>query len=505
MSENFEKLKRRFLINAIIVSAVCGVSAGVFSACAVLLVLKLCGISINAGYYVLMGIGCAAACGGALFLILRPDNKKVAKKLDEEYCLNERVQTMVECADREGEIITLQREDASERLSKLPPKSRLNELLKLAVIPVLAVAMMFTGIFVPGVPAEGDVPDVPIDVTYRQKVALAQLIENVKDSNLEQSLSAAVVVVLEEFSESLDDIEFESVMKSTVISTVTVIDSLFASANSYVEINTALRKQDKTKDVGSSILKSVTSYKGANITTLEKVNSLSYDGDAVITSYLTAGVKEIREALNETGGLRFGDMATAINEFLAPFDAALDEAGYTEADALHAALSTLSSSLADCSVNATGAWSPAAIWGEVDKAFDVFVKNGTVALSAQMYNCMMDEFVRGRLAAIFGIDLSELPSLDTVIPDDGTNDPFKPEEPDKPNTGGVGPGNSLYGSNDIVYDPVNEEHTAYGNVFQAYFNEMEERINRGDIADELIKIINEYFKNLNTAKDKENN
>ena len=53
MGTEFKKLKKKFLIDAIIKSVIIGVSAGLFAAGAVWLGLKLAEADINAGFYVL--------------------------------------------------------------------------------------------------------------------------------------------------------------------------------------------------------------------------------------------------------------------------------------------------------------------------------------------------------------------------------------------------------------------------------------------------------------------
>ena len=63
MSENFGKLKKFFKRYTAIKCAVCGISVGLFSAGALLLILKLCSAEIFALYYALVGIGVSAAVG----------------------------------------------------------------------------------------------------------------------------------------------------------------------------------------------------------------------------------------------------------------------------------------------------------------------------------------------------------------------------------------------------------------------------------------------------------
>lgn len=510
MSESFRRLKKRFMINAIIVSAVCGVSAGVFAACGALLALKLCGIEINAGYYVLIGAGVAALTGGLLFLIMRPTDKRLAKKLDNKHALNERVQTMVEYRDREGEIIGLQRADADERLSGLPKKNVLLQLAKYVAVPVAAVAMLFTGIFVP-LKAEAEDPPL-FDLKDMQRTQLTKLIDDVKASDLDDYISDAAVVVLEGLLTALEDVKLESVMAESVVAAVAAIDAVVEEANTFKEIYAELYKQEKVRDIGIAVLKSVSSYSGNKVNTLERVNKLSYDGDEVIASLLKAAIEPVREKLcgktgedgtPHEGGLRYDEFKTEAEAFANPIASALEATGYNENDGLYSVLNSFSNTLltyAEYAADTGFGYSPAAIWNDIDAAAESTVKAGTVALSGQMYRCMMDEFIRTRLAEIFGLSFPKL-----VFPQlpGSENDPGKEEPPD--NSGGAGDNETIYGSDDIIYDYNLGEHVKYGEVFQDYYSKMEERINSGEISGELIKILGEYFKALDIKNKNDEN
>ena len=54
-----------------------------------------------------LGIVAALIAGGLAYIFLRPNNKKLAKKLDKELALHEKVQTMVEFKDAEDIMAAL--------------------------------------------------------------------------------------------------------------------------------------------------------------------------------------------------------------------------------------------------------------------------------------------------------------------------------------------------------------------------------------------------------------
>ena len=83
MDKNFKNFKTNYLIRTVLLCIAIGVSAGLLAVGIVLLSLKLNEISINAGFYVLIGVGVAALLGVPLFFLLRPDDVAVAKKIDD--------------------------------------------------------------------------------------------------------------------------------------------------------------------------------------------------------------------------------------------------------------------------------------------------------------------------------------------------------------------------------------------------------------------------------------
>ena len=150
MAENFKVVKNKYKLMAIICAVALGVFCGVIVACSLLLAFKLSEIELLWVYYLLIGIGAAACCAVPFYFLLRPSDKKLAQKLDKQYSLNQKVQTMVEFAHEEGAIITLQREQTNDALA-VAAKSRpnLTGVLKFVFIPVIAVAIACVSILIP--------------------------------------------------------------------------------------------------------------------------------------------------------------------------------------------------------------------------------------------------------------------------------------------------------------------------------------------------------------------
>lgn len=121
--QGFRKFEKKFQRYALIKSAVFGLSCGIFAVSALWLVLKLRAVTFGVIWYILIGLGVAAATFGLCWLVCRPTEKKVAKKLDKDLRFGEKAQTMVEFQASQEDMARLQRTDADARLAVTPTKA----------------------------------------------------------------------------------------------------------------------------------------------------------------------------------------------------------------------------------------------------------------------------------------------------------------------------------------------------------------------------------------------
>lgn len=504
MSENFNKLKKFFTRYTAIKCAVFGVSLGLFVVGVVLLALKLSAINISPAYYVLMGVGTAGIAGTALFFVFRPADKKLARRLDIEYGLNEKVQTMLAYSESDSDLAVIQRETTDSKLGFIKVKLRITEILKQIVAPVLACAMIVTAVVIPAkqVPAQGEEP--PFVGTPDQFASLRQLIKDVNDSYMESGLKASVAAVLEGLLESVDKEDCtmtNSQMVTAVLSTVSVIDGLIAQEDSYIVLGSELKKSENLQVLGNAILTGVVSYRdGTRLRKLERVNEKYDKVEESINSKLTESFETINALFAEVDG---PDMQKAILSFCEIFDGLLVNTGYAESsDALYNALATLSAGIKK---NITG-FNASALRNQIAEACNKFTETGTVVLGIQSYNCMMDEFIRECLSLIFRISLSDFPSNENVIyVDKESGDTTEPD--DGKNNNGSGPGDEeiLYGGKEIIYYPADNEYVLYGDVLQEYRKAVMDHLDSDNVPEEYIQFILNYFDILYQGLEKEKN
>lgn len=503
MTENFKSIKNKYMRIAIVASVAAGVSCGVIVAFALLLIFKLCGVNFHWALYLPIGIAAAGLSGFLFFLLFRPTDKKLAKKLDKDFGLNEKVQTMVEYANGakatpasdEGvyaDMLVMQREQTDAALGEVAKKKMdFSYLWKFVFIPVLAVALLFAGVFVPAKKTSSGVYDPPYDITEGQETALLELINDVNSSSLTDTLKVSVVEVLNSLLEGVRSAQQQSVMRRAVISAVSIIDNIFASVNSCVKINNALKADPTVSPLVNAMVDGITFYqkRGSTISSFDLLTAREGEAD-----------KEIGDALDEWREnfvIDFGNAAgvAQAHEQALAFAKALED-GIVRAelgdgeDALRDSFTGLVSAIRNISTEGS---SLTLYQGNLGSVCTEFTEACGAASSVQSYNCMMDEFLRARLATIFRINRSEFGGNEHVVP--GGSKTTDPDEIVKPEPG-YRPSNPVYGSDDIVLDPDSGEYVEYGRILNDYNAAVTERLQQGETGAEIAKYIRQYFNAL---------
>ena len=108
MSKGFSVFKKRLMIRALVKSGIFGVSCGIFASSLYAVTAKLGGSSPNLLWCVCLGAGALLLFGALMLCLLRPTDKRIAKKLDTDLELHERVQTMLEFESDNGLMAELQ-------------------------------------------------------------------------------------------------------------------------------------------------------------------------------------------------------------------------------------------------------------------------------------------------------------------------------------------------------------------------------------------------------------
>lgn len=239
--KNFYKFKKRIWFDILIQCICFGLAAGLSAVIAVLLPCKLYGVKLLWVYYVLIALGGFVLGGGIAFLFLRTNDNKIAKRLDKELKLAERVQTAGVYGNLQGEMLDLQRVDANNALGRFPVKKlhfkNIAATILSAVIAagcVIAAPVMATCIKPVLASPETELPpeEPPRQVTDWEWAALDELINYVKASKKADAVAkTGMVLELEGLRTVLMDGVSQSSLSMFVQNTVSNIRNAVKDAN----------------------------------------------------------------------------------------------------------------------------------------------------------------------------------------------------------------------------------------------------------------------------------
>ena len=499
MSGGFEKIKKLVKINNVIKSTLN--SAAVASLLgAVFMLLK------KREIYAPSTVMLAAVLGGAFaltflvsLLIFKKSDKKLALGIDTELNFNERVQTMVAFKSESGSVIDMQREDANRRLMavkrvKITRKGRLASVLAF----ILAAGMLASSILLVPQKVEAAEPEAEYEMTDYEKQLLQNLIEYVERSAAVEKEKKDIVERLKYLQSYLEDTVKESEKKNQVVSII-------------LDVNAAVDKVNFLDD-----LKNVSEERGfttvsrfADTLTILRASTRPNANMAEAFAAIQLSLSPTRaEFVDVSSFERMGDF---VNEVKAAI-ATVKNVDLT-ATATDPFIASLTAFCEEISEFCGGAKPQPTI---VQEQFDIFffgtppyeeslaasleqlnVKKLYNALCQENVNIEVGKYVVSQLMSIFNISKEMLPSEaeDMIGTDDG-NEYAPPEEEEEQviTNGGLGDGNLLFGGNDTIYYPEEEDYAHYGDAIAFYQNKIIDMIENGLITDErLITYYENYF------------
>lgn len=521
MSEKFKKLKRKYLLAAIMKSAVCGLALALLVVGGALLAFKLSANTLDVIWYVVMGVGALLVGGVIAFLFFRPTNKKVATRLDNEFALEERVQTSLEYSEREGTIVQLQREDTEEKLKTLPrAKFKLAGIWRLGVVVIVALAIAVAGFVVPqrqrvveGKPLPPE--ELPAVVTEYHITSVQGIITNVQSSKLDGEIRTKIGYELQDLLNTLNgvfnkDEGYEGFTQGQLDNTVfKAIDGVTAIVNdyaNYASFASALKEMGET-NFSAVIRAGGDSYKTYDLKEYGHVETFYSQREDATRARIDIAITPLRESmkvgLTEGLGEVVNGLATAILTVLSN----PTELGVERTDAIYTAINSFATSLLRVGRDiGTGRYEKVeenekgeqvtvyredAVQDDLNTLFDG-VQNSIVAqLSSQSYYGSMRRYISNKLRYIFGLGGIEEKEDLTSSGNGGTTDP-KPGE-DDPGDGGDGKGGNLYAGDDEIYDPDKNMRVKYHDIFTKYRAILTELYNSGAITKEQFDMAQAYF------------
>jgi hypothetical protein len=509
MNGNFNKIKKSFLVRSAIIVALAGICAAL-AVCGILLIcFKLLAVDFDWWYYILIGIVVCGLVGYLTYMLTRPTDKGVARKLDEDYSLEERAETMVEFADTDTAIAELQRRDAIERISSLKRKPSASTIVRCSVASVVALALFVTGLVLPTKKVnDGNTPiigeddgnkDVAFTPTNYQLQRIEQLIEEVNASTLETSTKVKYVATLSQLLANLKVTSYESEKNNYVITAMNDISGTTVAVNSFNDIAAALGATTNVSALSLAFVNSTSVYSngsgGKKISSISELETKAEQNDDDIKELIAERVDVITTAVTSyTTALEFTqNFESNLSPYISDLSTALNTANSWTEDELYASIVTYRDALSEVlSAYNEGGITLNGSKSMITNAGDSFVTNSSVALSKQTYVCMMGEYINEILSELFGISLTS---------DDGNNSNSSSSgsggSDDSASSGGAGKGNLIYGSNDVIFYPEDGDYVIYGTVLNGvYYPTVNDLIRSGDLSEETNNVLYEYFQKL---------
>lgn len=507
MTETFKQLKKKYTTIAIIISVIVGVFCALFAVGAVMLGIKLGAERLAVYYYVIIGVGAFLIAGGVTFLFTRHTDKSLSKKLDSEYGLNEKVQTMVEFAGESGDMLALQRADADEKLKNLPKqKLTFAKIWQYVLVAVIGLSVFLSGLLVSSRYVAPEPPVNPDDYVLNEWDAksLDQLIADVKASELKDEVMLPVVTALEVLKSKLPDVKTNKEMRDAVTNCAKTVETAIMYANTYRDVAIVLNSYRNQNIISLKIalINACASYKSDDIeiNSMSTVKNLQKTSESKIRTALSAFTQTVVPG----SGVLKAEIYNTIIEFLDELNVFINQDENEELTeriiecGLYGALLEYSENLGD--VYDYEWWSESYLNGIVSEANAIFTASASKELVTQVYNHMINDMIFNRLEDIFDIVLThedwDLPD----IPEDGDGD----SKEDSSSGGGGSDGDSKFGSDAEVYDHVNNKNVPYGEIWSDYKSELLSRVqNDSDLSEEMKKYIEKYIEYLDGSNDTE--
>lgn len=266
MGKAFKRFKKLFLVDAIVKSVLACVAVSLLVIATFLLVIDGASLNFEVTYVVIIGLASGLLLGTVTFLVFHLSDKRLAKKLDKLFGLNEKVQTMYAFKNDKGDVCELQRAQTLLILEdcKLKMRKLLVGWLAFTLAVALAAALFACAIIfdtdeplpdtAPSVDAEepsggGDEDEgEPFEPTEHHRLALLELIQYVKDSQLVDGAKEDVVDELELLVSKLDSFGTEGSMKKYVVDVIARVRTIVNDVNTTYAFNQAA-KQSSNKYV----------------------------------------------------------------------------------------------------------------------------------------------------------------------------------------------------------------------------------------------------------------
>lgn len=507
MSENFLRFKKKSDSSRILKSLLYGISVGLFSAGLFLLLAKLAILNVPPIISLPVGVVACLLVGGLVYFFLKKSDEKLARELDREFGLNERVETMLAYKDEMGTMLDLQREDTEKSLGNLDIKQFKIPRLWISIIALCVGFIMFlSALFVPNLQAGASEKEIPFELSQIQRVGLEELIEGVNKSQMEEPYKSEISEELTDLLADLETTKTQKDMQWRLSESMAYILASTSNSSSMTEIANSLWDTGDEYARGLAIAIDTTSWTrpddwGDYAEKLAKLlalyNHIIEEDDSV------EGEQTIAETLTEEE--LHAELKWKVENSAKKISFALKTSKISEEDALYLAISELIYVNYDDKTGPVLGFEPLTEYMEnftyeetltaLGKMFEITDEGIYNAISVQKVNTNVGENVMTQLSTLFFVPLPSFERPELVGSGNSSSDKEEDKENNGSQGGGIGEG-ATYGSDDYVLDPTTGEYVKYGTLLAKYNALMMAKLESGNYTEEQKESIKKYFELL---------
>ena len=495
---SFAKFKKRLMLQRILRALMLGGAGGMALGSVALILSKRNILPFEPIASIFVGLAAFLLVGGITYLLTHVSDRELAARLDSDFGLSARVQTMVEYSGEEGDMLAMQRQDADEKLAGISPKQlKFRKLWIYIVALVLSAALLVVGILVEN--TRGYIPPEevePFKLSELQEASMRELISYVSSSALEEEFKTDMVAELESLLAKLKVTETKPDMQTALVESMAVLLNITCESSTETEMLNALWDSGDTN--------------------MRYLARLLYSGDKSVADW-----GDFAEGLAEYVGILMGDNETAedaivggarlkwaIDSMSTKLDMVLGSSGLPENDEMYVAVEDIFRSpdygltrlltTIDYMTDEEARDVLTGYFGRMsEKTF--------AAISLNRSNAAVGEYAMTRLSALFGVPLPAFERPEFIrknLAPDGSQITEDDKDNQGSHGGGLGPG-ATFGSDDLVLNPLTGEYVKFGDLIHTYYALMFEKLEGDLYSDEMKTLIRNYFDLLYRGLDEE--
>ena len=419
--------------------------------------------------------------GFSTYFILRKNDKRLARELDSEFGLKERLQTSLEYKDLNTPMAALLREDVEDKTSKLNKKQIRVKKLPLYIISVVVSSLlsMVLVLFLPfNIIQPKPEEKTPFELTGMQEKQMEAIIARVEASNMKEPAKGEVANEVRALLNVLKTTKIKDDADALISLSVKKIDTITKSTGTSYQLYELLLEADNayTKEMGR--LLTLLDWSKFKIKR-EKIRAY-FEHKEYGTE--DADIAKITE-----------DTALLVREAGSELRSALLKSGIDESDRLYGELlstATRMEKLASELENGYINYRATVGTTEYGAIFDLIEDDIYRALDEQNVSYSVGFGASDEIRKMFGFSVPNREDNGSEKKDNEENDDSDEKE-DKPTDGGGTSGSDIYGSDDQIYDK-NEGYINYGEVLNTYYQIM----GSTEYTDEQKVEIQKYFETL---------